>query len=292
MRDIRHPRDLVGDLSGQVLGIRPVVVSPPPPGWRHRHDDPGPGTFAHPFHLIANGIKASNGKRPVYLRGGHYIENVEVTGVPGSPDRKCLITSYRGEHGHHRLLRPRLPHTEEPLDRGDGPDEFIWERALRRRGGVARRVSRHPPAHPADHLRPARGPAVAQRVRHPRRRPAAPRRDRPRRAPARRQPRMGRGPRPDGRPKRDPDREPARVPELDVHWARDLVRRRHRKVHIRLSHTRHNVAGWPDYTGLTDPRTVGSRSPRRLTPALRLTNCKHLQLQGPHAPVRRPGDTC
>jgi hypothetical protein len=50
-----------------------------------------------------------------------------------------------------------------------------------------------------------------------------------------------------------------------------------RLLHIRLSHTHNGINGWPDYTGITDPRKVQLALSKTLTPALSLTDCTHLR---------------
>lgn len=128
----RDLRDLVDGASGQGLGIRPVIVSPPPPGWDPEVDPPGSGTFTDPFHSITTGIAVSNWRRPVYLRDGQYVEPVEVTGVEGQSDRKVTISSYRNEPVTvdcfvPDFLKPSALANWEP---GDGPDEFVWSMPL------------------------------------------------------------------------------------------------------------------------------------------------------------------
>jgi hypothetical protein len=286
MSGLADPRDLVDRVSRDVLGIRPVIVSPPPPGW-DPDDDPGPGTFAKPFHSITNGINASNGRRPVYLRGGHYIQNVDVTGIEGPEDRKCTITSVRGESVTIDCYDPAFlnPTEEAHWNTGDGPGEFIWSRSFPdgQREEVSRgafldthqhtrlityghledllatnefapRIEDHRPENEIDLDEPPPGDNRVWIVDPEDKGPP------PKRMIATTEPReyrnwmyMGPG-----------------------IWFNPKTR----KLHIRLSHTRHGIPGWPAYTGITDPRQVRLALSKTFTPAVRLTNCKHLRFKG------------
>ena len=121
MRRIHDVRGLAGGLSDRVKGVRPVIVGPPSPDWDPRTDpDEGEGTWDHPFQRIANGIRESDGKRPVYIRGGTYVEDIDVTGVHGSAGRKCLITGYRDETVTIDGYLPELRSADHWVQ-GDGP---------------------------------------------------------------------------------------------------------------------------------------------------------------------------
>jgi hypothetical protein len=49
-----------------------------------------------------------------------------------------------------------------------------------------------------------------------------------------------------------------------------------RRLHIRLSHTTHNIPGWDDYAGPTDPRNLRLALSKQLSRALFLAHCRHI----------------
>jgi hypothetical protein len=59
--------------------------------------DAGPGTLARPFRTIARGISVLQAGDVLSLRGGVYVESVEVAGKHGTLLRPVVIRSYPGE---------------------------------------------------------------------------------------------------------------------------------------------------------------------------------------------------
>jgi hypothetical protein len=279
MPGIRELRDLVDEFSGQVQGIKPVVVSPPPPGW-DPIADPGLGTFTHPFHSITQGITVSDGKRPVYLRGGTYVEDVHVTGVHGPADGKCLITSYRGEpvtiDGYVKDFL-----AADHWIVGDGPNEFVWDLALDDEVSCGAFLDAHQHTRlitysqlgdlqslnefdirieddrPLDEIDPAEPPPGDNHVwiEDP----------------------TDKGP----RPRR---RIPTECPREFRNWMYlgpgIWFDPETKLLHIRLSHTRFEYPDWPAYKGITDPRRVRLALSKTFTPTLKLTDCSHLRFNG------------
>jgi hypothetical protein len=285
MFGLRDLRDLFDDVSGQVLGIRPVIVSPPPPDWDPELDPPGSGTFTDPFHSITTGIAASNGHRPVYLRGGQYIEPVVVTGVQGPSDRKVTISSYRNEPVTvdcfvPDFLKPTAHAQWEPT--GDSPDEFIWSMPFP--DGEDEEVARgafldahqHTRLITYDRLEDLRSlNELDVRIEDPR----------PLDEVDPNEPPPGdnhvwiEDPAPGPR-RMIPTEEPREFRNWMYMGPGIWFDTIDRLLHIRLSHTHNNIPGWPDYTGITDPRKVKLALSKKLTPALSLTGCKHLRFKG------------
>ena len=271
MFSLKELRDQFDDVRGR----GPVIVSPPPAGWNPEVDPAGSGTLTDPFHSISTAIAASNG-RNVYLRGGQYIEPITVDGVHGSSDHPITIAGYRGEPVTVDCFIPDfLNPTEEahwkPVE--DSPDEFVWTKPFP--GGEAEEVSRgaflethqHTRLVTYHHLEDLR--ADNELFPHL----------------------LTPGDNHVWRAKKDPvtgethfeETEEFRNwvymgpglwfgpdPEFDSDPERPTV-------HIRMSHTHNNVIGWPDYTGITDPRAVKVALSKSLTPALSLTNCTFMR---------------
>lgn len=274
MRRSHDARDLVGGLADQVKGVRPVIVGPPTSGWDPETDpDVGPGTFAHPFHLIANGIRESDGKRPVYIRGGTYVEDVDVTGVHGPAGRKCLITGYRNESVTIDGYLPELLPADHWVE-GDAPGELVWDRPFDDEVSCGAFLDSQ------QHTRLVtygfREDLVSANELDPRIE--------------------------DPRPVSGID--PGEPPPGDNHvWVRDPVLGRMvptqnprrfrnwvymgpgiwfdpatRLLHLRLSPTHHGRPGWPAYDG-SDPHHARLALSRTFTPTLRLTDCSGLHLR-------------
>jgi len=258
-----------------------VIVSPPPPGWI-ADDDPA-GTLTDPFHSISAAIAVANG-RDVHLRGGRYVEPITVDGVHGGSGHPITIAAYDGEPVTVDCFVPDFLHPTaeahwEPVD--GSPDEFVWTQpspageAEEVRRGAFLDTHRHTRLISYSRAEDLRSPNEFNiRIEDPR----------PSDEIDPDEPPPGdnyvwvANPEPDGE-KWIPTEEP-RVFRNWMYmgpgiWFDD----RQRKVHIRLSHTHNNVLGWPDYTGVTDPRTVGIALSKSLTPALRLTNCTFLRLK-------------
>ena len=277
MVSLRDLRDLFDD----VLGRGPVIVSPPPAGWNPEVDPAGSGTLTDPFHSISTAIAASNG-RNVYLRGGQYIEPITVDGVHGSSDHTITIAAYRSEPVTVDCFIPDfLNPTEEahwkPVE--DSPDEFVWTKPFP--GGEAEEVTRgafleahrHTRLITYSHVEDLRSANEFDvRIEDFR----LPDEIDPNEPPP--------GDNHVWIANPDPGVDgwiPTKAPRVFRNWMYmgpgiwfDGV---HRQVHIRLSHTHNNVNEWPDYTGITDPRTAKVALSKSLTPALSLTNCTYLR---------------
>jgi hypothetical protein len=264
----------IGDLFEGIFGGLcctggPIYVSPPPPNWDEA-TAPGSGTISDPYHSITTGITKAAGGHNVYLRGGQYIELVKVAGISGTPNCKILVQPYRHETVSIDCILPEflnptpLAHWD-PVDNGGG-DEFIWTQPFN--GGQAEQVTRgaflethqHTRLITYGHLEDLRAPN---------------------------------------------ELDPRDDPTGDNHvWIRDPVthvkgptkdpkRYRNwvymgpgiwfdpecRQVHIRLSHTHNSINGWPDYTGITDPRRVRLALSEELSHALFLTGCNHIRFK-------------
>jgi hypothetical protein len=255
--------DLLKDIVGDVVGLfgtdDSIYVSPPPPGWNETAD-PGSGTISDPYHSITTGITMAAGGGTVCLRGGQYIEPVEVAGISGTPDRKIVVQPYRREKVTIDCLLPEFldPTHWEPADNG-GEDEFIWTEPFY--GGQAEQVTRgafletyqHTRLITYDHLE-------------------------------------------DLRAKNELDPRDATTGDNQV-WDSGGATGKYRnwvymgpgiwfdpdpncrQVHIRLSHTHNGINGWPDYTGITDPREVKLALSTELSHALFLRHCSHIRFK-------------
>ena len=271
MFSLRELRDQFDDVRGR----GPVIVSPPPAGWNPEVDPAGSGTLTDPFHSISTAIAASNG-RNVYLRGGQYIEPITVDGVHGSSDHPITIAAYRGEPVTVDCFIPDFLNPIEeahwkPVE--DSPDEFVWTKPFP--GGEAEEVSRGAFLETHQHTRLVTYHHLEDL-----------------RADNELDPRdLTTGDNHVWKAKQDPVTGETHFEETeefrnwvymgpglwfgpDPEFGSDPERP---TVHIRMSHTHNNVIGWPDYTGITDPRAVKVALSKSLTPALSLTNCTFLR---------------
>lgn len=84
---LRDPREPLDSLTPPVLRPEPVYVAPPPPGWDSSTGPLGSGTIDDPFHSITKRTEEVHGGG-VLLRGGHYNEQVAVTNLHGTDERR------------------------------------------------------------------------------------------------------------------------------------------------------------------------------------------------------------
>ena len=261
--------DLLKDILGDVVGVLgtddSIYVSPPPPNWNEA-TDPGSGTISDPYHSIKTGITMAAGGRAVCLRGGQYIESVDVAGICGMPDRKIVVQPYRHETVTIDCIVPEFldPTHWEPVGNG-GEDEFIWTEPFN--GGQAEQVTRgafletcqHTRLITYDHLEDLRasneldphdGPAGDNHV-------------------------WVRDPATGDMKATNPKRYRNWVYMGPGIWFDPDCR----QVHIRLSHTHNGINGWPDYTGITDPREVMLALSKELSHALFLRHCSHIRFK-------------
>ena len=260
---------------GDLFGIGDdIYVSPPPPGWNPDTDPPGSGTLADPYHLIATGITKAAGGRNVYLRGGQYIESVAVSGISGKRYNKIVVQPFQNEIV---TIDSCVPDFFTPTEQAqwkevdDGEDEFIWTQpfgdteAEQVTRGAFMDLNQHTRLITYSHLEDLR----AETEVFPKSLPSG-----------------------DNRvwvevEDNDPDthlKEESQPPAYRnwVYMGPGIwfdKRPGHRQVHVRLSHTHNNINGWPDYTGITDPRRVKLALSKDLTHALLLLNCKHIRFK-------------
>jgi hypothetical protein len=264
--------DLLKDILGDVVGVLgtddSIYVSPPPPNWDEAAD-PGSGTVSDPYHSIKTGITMAAGGRTVCLRGGQYIESVEVAGISGTRDRKIVVRPYRHERVTIDCIVPEflnptpLAHWK-PVDNG-GEDEFVWTQPFN--GGQAEQVTRGAFLETCQHTRlityhhledlraaneldPHDGPTGDNHV-------------------------WVRDPATGDMKATNPKRYRNWVYMGPGIWFDPDCR----QVHIRLSHTHNGINGWPDYTGITDPREVKLALSKELSHALFFRHCSHIRFK-------------
>ena len=274
-------RDLFGDLTPPMLGRETVIVSPPPPGWNG--DPAGTGTLADPFHSISTAIAESRG-RSIALRGGRYNEDVNATGFRGTSSRRIVIQPYRREQVTIDCYVETLPDQVDGnpgqwdlVQHGQGVEEFIWSGTFPNgeTEEVARGAFLETPRHTRlityDHLEDLLSAnELDPHVEDPR-------------TPDQIQP----GETPPGDNHvwvvNNKKLEPTLDPSAYRNWVYmgpglwfDTGKR---QLHLRLSNTNSETPGWPDYTGVTDPRLVKLALSKKLTPTLFLTNCHYLEFK-------------
>ena len=265
--------DLLKDILGNVVSMLgtddSIYVSPPPPNWDEAAD-PGSGTVSDPYHSIKTGITImAAGGRTVYLRGGQYIESVEVAGISGTRDRKIVVRPYRHERVTIDCIVPEflnptpLAHWK-PVDNG-GEDEFVWTQPFN--GGQAGQVTRGAFLETCQHTRlityhhledlraaneldPHDGPTGDNHV-------------------------WVRDPATGDMKATNPKRYRNWVYMGPGIWFDPDCR----QVHIRLSHTHNGINSWPDYTGITDPREVKLALSKELSHALFFRHCSHIRFK-------------
>jgi hypothetical protein len=262
--------DLLKDIAGNVVGLLgiddSIYVSPPPADWNEAANS-GSGTISDPYHSIKTGITMAAGGGTVCLRGGQYIESVEVTAISGTPSRKILVQPYQHEMVTIDCILPEfLDPTHWELVENGGEDEFVWTQSFT--GGQAEQVTRgafletcrHTQLITYNHLEDLRA---------------------------------------------HNELDPSDDPTGDNHvWVRNrntgvMEATDHpkqyrnwvymgpgiwfdpdcRQVHIRLSHTHNGINGWPDYIGCTDPREVKLALSTELSHALFLRHCNHIRFK-------------
>jgi hypothetical protein len=272
--------NLFDELTPPVLGRQPVIVAPPPPGLTA--DPPGTaGTLDDPFHWLTTAFERTSG-RSIAMRGGTYNEEVHATGFSGSEERRIVIQPYRREPVTIDCYVAAL---SDPTDESNGKweqvqhgpvSEFVWSEPfpLGETAEVPRGAFLATRAHTRlityDHLEDLLSEnQLDPRIVDPR------------------------------APEDIPDGE---GPPGDNHiWEVDLAGKlgptkppncryrnwmymgpglwfdvEKRQLHLRLSHTHNVIPGWPDYTGITDPRRVKLALSKKLTPTLFLNDCHHL----------------
>jgi hypothetical protein len=274
-------RDLFGDMTPPVLRAQPVIVAPPPAGWTVDPPETA-GTVADPFHSLTTAFERTKG-RTIALRGGTYNEDVHATSFSGSEKHRIVIQPYQHEsvtidcyvdflskpkdedHGHWDLVQ-----------HGSAVREFIWSEPFP--AGEAEEVARgaflethaHTRLVTYDHLEDLLSAnEFDPRIEDPRTPDEIP---------------LGVDPPGDNHvwvvdnKKKVPTKNPSKYRnwvymgpglwfDADPHV---------RQLHLRLDHTHHNIPGWPDYTGITDPHGVKLALSKELTPTLFLIDCHYL----------------
>jgi hypothetical protein len=76
-----------------LFGGKDIYVSPP----AGADLSGGTGTLQDPLHSVEAGIEMAAGGGTVHLRGGVYIESVEIAGVCGSWLNKIVVRPYKDE---------------------------------------------------------------------------------------------------------------------------------------------------------------------------------------------------
>lgn len=257
-----------------------IYVSPPPSGAEPGTAPEGSGTLADPYHSVSAGITAVDGGGTVFVRGGEYVESIDLTGISGTRWRKIVVRPYHFEQvtidWTVRRFRGPVPNQDwEPVP--GHSDEFISTDRFDRKPGRGSNVidrgafldlERHTRLISYDRLEDLRspnqlwpdpnqlaleqdlvGPGIAHEVLKEDGEPFNPRRFRP-------YVYMGPG-----------------------IWFDEDEGEQGRRVHIRLSHTNNQVDGWPDYNGKTDPRQLPLALSQRESHVLRLVSCEHLRFQ-------------
>ncbi|MFG1621527.1 hypothetical protein [Kribbella sp. NPDC049227] len=257
--------------------IPEFYVSPPPPGV-----DPvpeGSGTLEDPYHLIAQGITAAADGGFVYLRGGTYVESINLTGVKGTDSVKLVVKPYKlervtidstvAEFRGASFATDWQPVTGHP---GEYESTRRFEQVPGARSTVVRKgaflnAGRYTRLVTYDRVEDLRSPNQLW-------------------------------PNPedlaDNPDQLGPDVSHEQLTDDDQSFA---PKRRYRpfvymgpgiwfdesddgrRVHIRLSHTSNLIDGWPDYTGKTDPRQLRLALSTAESHVLRLVTCEHMVFQ-------------
>ena len=103
-------------------------VSPPPAGVAAEDAPTGSGTLADPFHSIAHAMRQANGGGTVLLRGGQYVESIDLTEISGTEAQPLLVRPRNVERvtidATVLQFRGPVPNTDwEPVPGHDG--EFV-----------------------------------------------------------------------------------------------------------------------------------------------------------------------
>jgi hypothetical protein len=98
----------------------------------------GSGTFTDPYHSITKGIAEAEGGGRVFLRGGQYVECVDLAGVAGKWWRRIVVRPHKNERVTidcliPEFLQPGLDAQWEPVSDG-GRDEYSWTRPFDQTG--------------------------------------------------------------------------------------------------------------------------------------------------------------
>lgn len=262
-------------------------VSPPPLGVRPEDAPIGAGTQADPFHSINHAIRQVDGGGVVYLRGGQYIEEVDLTGIGGSDDQHLIVVR------PHELERVTVDATVQQFRRPS--DQVDWKQVGTTDEFVS--AARFPASESTDIRAGAfltwRNP-LTLRIRHTR----LVTYDRHEDLLSLNQ----LWPNPEVLAEH-PD---MLGPDVSHEWLREVngedvsfCPKRYRpyvymgpgiwfdtdsseagrRVHIRLAHTTNQVPGWPDYDGATDPREVPLALSADQSHVLRLVSCSNFRFE-------------
>jgi len=95
----------------------------------------GAGTEEDPFTSVADGIKAAQNGGTVYLRGGHYVESVELEAVSGVDVQRIVVQPFGDGEVFIDSLLPEflVPGAEDGWDPVTPPGEpfngeYVWRK--------------------------------------------------------------------------------------------------------------------------------------------------------------------
>ena len=259
------------------------IVSPPPAGVAAEDAPTGSGTLADPFHSIAHAMRQANGGGTVFLRGGQYVESIDLTKISGTQKLPLLVRPRNVERvtidATVLQFRGPVPNTDwKPVPAHDG--EFVSTAQFNPTPKGSTVVS-------AGAFLGRKDPQTG-RPRHTRL--VSYDRLQDLRSPNQLWP----------NPELDPD-------ELDMNvfheqltgtdesfnpkryrpfvymgpgvWFDTGAGPEGRRVHIRLSPTTNQIDGWPDYTGEADPRRLRLALSIDESHVLRLVSCHNIRFE-------------
>ena len=232
--------------------------------------DTNTGTTATSPWSLSKGIAElhSAGQDVLYLRGGTYLERVDIVGLGNPNDPHATPKVIRSCPGERAIIDPTIPefrtvpndqwkqvgHTDEYVSEGvyESDEGRAWGSFLDR--APYTRLINHQFLQDLQSDNELAGPICDDN------------------------PLPGPEPRPLPNPPSDqPHATYPRRPWIylgpGIHWTSD-----DRKIHVRLSPTHNGLAGFPDYDGESDPRKVPLAIWTQRGPAFRIKGCRALRI--------------